>query len=291
MNYLELQQIFLDKYSLGASYCRTLYDKGGVCIFVQKNLRHVSIHLVKYCKDKDFEACAIKIYLNTRKVCIITIYRAPSGSFDAFITKLYAILKKLFTVTVALIICGDLNINYLVDSNRKNQIEALFKTYNLTSVVNFPTRIQHNSTSSINNIFIDVIKCGNYSVRPVINRLSDHDAQTITLHSLRLRPPSKKFVWVRNINEQTINDFLLKLSYETWDAVFSTDNVNTMHNSFLDSYLKIFYSSFPLKKVSVGKNNNNNWITLGILTSCKCKRELFIACRDSNNLDLLNYYK
>jgi len=39
------------------------------------------------------------------------------------------------------------------------------------------------------------------------------------------------------------------------------------------------------------KKKNNNWITLGILTSCKHKRELFIASRNSNNLDLINYYK
>jgi hypothetical protein len=38
-------------------------------------------------------------------------------------------------------------------------------------------------------------------------------------------------------------------------------------------------------------HNNNNWFTLGILTSWKRKRELFIACRNSNNLDLINYYK
>jgi len=39
------------------------------------------------------------------------------------------------------------------------------------------------------------------------------------------------------------------------------------------------------------KKKNKNWITLGILTSCKHKRELFIASRKSNNLDLINYYK
>jgi hypothetical protein len=36
------------------------------------------------------------------------------------------------------IICGDINIDYLVDSGRKIQLEALLKTYNLKSVVNFP---------------------------------------------------------------------------------------------------------------------------------------------------------
>jgi len=63
-----------------------------------------------------------------------------------------------------------------------------------------------------------------------------------------------------------------------------------MFNSFLDTYLKMFYSSFPLKKVHISKKHKN-WITLGILTSCKHKRELFTACRNNNNQDLLKNYK
>jgi hypothetical protein len=58
--------------------------------------------------------------------------------------------------------------------------------------------------------------------------------------------------------------------------------------------LKIFYSSFPLNRVHIAIYiyiYNKNWIILGILTSCKHKRELFIACRNSNNPDLINHYK
>jgi hypothetical protein len=95
---------------------------------------------------------------------------------------------------------------------------------------------------------------------------------------------------IRKINEHTVNDFLNKLSYKMWDTAFSTDDINTMFNSFLDSYLKIFHSSFPLKRVYIAKKNKT-WITLGILMSLKHKRELFIASRNSNNLDLINHYK
>ena len=94
---------------------------------------------------------------------------------------------------------------------------------------------------------------------------------------------------IRKINEHTKNDFLIKLNYETWDTIFSTDYDNKMFNSFLESYMKIFYSSFPLKRVHIAKKSKN-WITLGILTSCKHKKEIFIACRNSNNLDLTSYY-
>lgn len=253
MNHSELQQTFLDNYKIGASYCRNSFEKGGVCIFVQENVRYVKLDLEKHCKDKDFEVCATKVYFNTRHAYIITIYRAPSGNFDLFITKLDTILRKLHTVTTEFIICGDINIDYLVDSNRKSRLEALLKTYNLTSVVNFPTRTQKHSATAIDNIFIDTSKMRDYTICPIINGLSDHDAQSISIHSFIPRPPHKKYRFTRKINEHTINDFLLKLSYENWETVFTTDEVNEMFNSFLDTYLKIFNCSFPLKRVHITK--------------------------------------
>jgi hypothetical protein len=119
VNHSELQQTFLDSYKLGISYCRTLYEKEGVCIFVQGSLRYISIDLERQCNDKDFKICAIKTYLNTKSACIIAIYRAPSGNFDLFINKLDVILRKMYT-TLESIICGDINIHYLVESDRKS---------------------------------------------------------------------------------------------------------------------------------------------------------------------------
>jgi exonuclease III len=113
MNHLELQQTFIDNYKLGVSYCRTLYEKGGVCIYVQEALRYIKIDMEKHCKDKDFEVCVIKTYFNAKCVCIIAIYGAPSGNFDLFISKLDTVLRKLYTVNTEYIICGDINIDYL----------------------------------------------------------------------------------------------------------------------------------------------------------------------------------
>ena len=88
----------------------------------------------------------------------------------------------------------------------------------------------------------------------IINGLSDHDVQSITLHSFNLRPHTKKkCMLIRKTKESTINHFLIKLIYETWDTIFSTDDVNKMFNSFLDTYLKFFYSIFPLNRVHIAK--------------------------------------
>ena len=257
---------------------------------MQDGLRCTSFDLTKYCKDKDLEACACKIYLSSRRICIITIYRAPTGNFDTFCTKLDSILKHLYTPTLDVILVGDVNINYLVDSSRKKQLEALLKTYNLISLVNFPTRTQQKSATAIDNIFLDINKIGKYSISPITNGLSDHDAQSITLLSIGASRTRKKGILMRQINACSINDFTLKLSHENWDSVFSSEDVNKAFNSFLDTYLRIFNSSFPLKRVYTTKKNNN-WITLGILTSSKRKRELYLACRNSKIPDSINHYK
>jgi hypothetical protein len=47
MNHSELQQTFFDNYKLGVSYCRILYEKAGVCIFVQESLSYVRTDLRK----------------------------------------------------------------------------------------------------------------------------------------------------------------------------------------------------------------------------------------------------
>jgi hypothetical protein len=46
-----------------------------------------------------------------------------------------------------------------------------------------------------------------------------------------------------------MNEFMVQLSYETWDNIFVDQDVDTVFNSFLNIYLRIFYSNFPKKQV------------------------------------------
>ena len=92
-----------------------------------RKLKVLKLDLQKHCKDKDFEVCATKVYFNTRQAIIIAIYRSPSGNIDIFITKLDVILRQLYTVTTEFIICGDINIDYVADTDRKRRLEVCSK--------------------------------------------------------------------------------------------------------------------------------------------------------------------
>jgi exonuclease III len=102
-----------------------------------------------------------------------------------FIKGVDTILNHPNKSNIEIIICGDVNINYLAENcNKRQQLDNLLATYNLISTIGFPTRITNGSASAIDNIFIDISHIGRYTACPVINGLSDHDAQVIRLENI-----------------------------------------------------------------------------------------------------------
>jgi hypothetical protein len=120
--------------------------------------------------------------------------------------------------------------------------------------------------------------------------MSDHDAQIIVIHNLHVQNCNNHFYFSQKIDKCSIIDFNTKLSYESWEDIFTDNDVNTIFNNFLNTYLRIFYSRFPLKKISC-RSFTKARLTTGIKTSCNTKRKLFLTIRNSNDLNLINYYK
>jgi hypothetical protein len=92
----ELDQINVDGYRLGAAYCRQVVKRGGVCIFVQKNLKYTNTDLGKYCKDQNTEVSVLKLKSTFFNACIMAVYRAPSANFNLFLNRLDNIIKTLY---------------------------------------------------------------------------------------------------------------------------------------------------------------------------------------------------
>jgi hypothetical protein len=100
-------------------------------------------------------------------------------------------------------------------------------------------------------------------VLPLINGLCDNDAHIIILNVLQNKPREHQPHFRRNINKYTVAEFKHRLSYETCDLVFESDEVNTIFNAFLNIYLRTFYSSFPFIK-SNKVTHNNYWMMTGV---------------------------
>jgi hypothetical protein len=92
-----------------------------------------------------------------------------------------------------LIICGDINVNYLVRNSRRKILDALLSSFNLSSTVYFPTALQNKSAKAVDKIFIDTSEFPNYVVSPLYTGLSDHDAQLIMLSDIDMKIQNPKF--------------------------------------------------------------------------------------------------
>jgi hypothetical protein len=121
------------------------------------------------------------------------------------------------------------------------------------------------------------------TVSPIYNGLSDHDAQLLTIKYINLQTVNHPSYSIRNINKYSMEEFKIRLSYESWDSMFSnSDNmdVDSLFNIFLNNYLRIVYTSFPLQKI-IKWGKSRQWIIKGYKNCCNSKRQFYLLTKDS----------
>ena len=109
--------------------------------------------------------------------------------------------------------------NYLEENSRKHLLNSLLASFSLFSTVQFPTRIFNGSYTLIDNIYINTKK-HEIVVYPLLNGLSDHDGQIITLEHVTIPVPRPTPTFTRKIDSILISNFSFLLSFENLEDVF-----------------------------------------------------------------------
>jgi hypothetical protein len=107
-----------ENYSLGCSYLRTLFQSGGVCIFIRNDFSYVPLHISENCYEKIIELYAMQVNTKFSHFITICMYRSSSGNFDQFLTLLDFTWKHLYRPWTEFLTCGGKNVNYLMNSYR-----------------------------------------------------------------------------------------------------------------------------------------------------------------------------
>jgi hypothetical protein len=98
--------------------------------------------------------------------------------------------------------------------------------------VDFPTRFNNTSYSTIDNICTNESRLNILKVFPIINGLSDHDAQYLTLNNLFLNKIYNLTSHKKLITKATISNFVTMLKDEYWRDVCSYNDIDQSFNSF-----------------------------------------------------------
>ena len=111
----------------------------------------------------------------------------PTGNIFNFFSHLYSTLKYLYNTTIEFVPCGNIYVKFYKDSNFKLQLSCT-------------------SCFTVDNVFVD--KSSHlFKVLPMINGLSDHDSQYLTVNNILLNKGYNLIDNKRLITKATISNF------------------------------------------------------------------------------------
>lgn len=153
-----MKMFSLEGYTLSSWYCRPTRQHGGVCLLVRE-LEDVAIKRIsveQFCVEMVIECCAVLLSRGDFACCIVSVYR-PDNDIEEFFLRFAELLRYCYGVSANLILCGDLNVNYLRDSSYQRTLTDIFVSFGLRCTNLEPTRIFLNKNGVLSKTKIDYV--------------------------------------------------------------------------------------------------------------------------------------
>ena len=162
-------------------------------------------------------------------------------------------------------------------------------THTFCPTISKPTRITNYSATLIDNIITNIHE---YPIKSGIlyNDISDH-FPVFNIYKLDWQNTKKyKSIFKRNTNLKNMTKLNTELKNANWARVYNELNPNTSYEIFIDILNSHIDECLPWKKLKV-KTETNEWLTKGILTSCKEKNRLYKIYKCNPTIESEQTYK
>lgn len=254
-----------DLYSLATSFSRQNERGGGCAIFIRNNIDFVVVPLDEFSLQGSLEVAGIKIKLRNEEFVILNIYRPAGSSINTFFDRLFPLVESLNLVS-NLVLAGDFNIDILdYNSNACVRFKEFFNEFNLTNLIDVPTRITEFSQSCLDNFLVNrQMLSKKLRSGVLITGISDHlgIVLDIPLDVMTLQYNCSQNV-IRVINEDNLILMTKLLDKETWPEI----NNDASEKTFQDFFTIINYYfnlCCPLRKMlsnNLKRNKKLPWVT------------------------------
>ena len=227
---------------------------GRLCVWIKENYKVSSMENVSLFSDNNFQQLWLKVQSRCYKLFVIcAVYRPPSTPLN-FTDDLANSLIESFLLGLDVIILGDLNCNLFRDNAESRALNDFCSTFNLSQLINKPTRVTESGES-----LIDVVMTTNEkliaSSEVLMSIISDHNLIHI---SLKLKKPRLKpcYVTTRSYTNYNADNFLRDLSYTPFHIISLFVDFSEQVDVFNELFLEVLNQHAPVKRVKIRSKPN-----------------------------------
>lgn len=286
LNQADIENISIKNFILADNFSRSTSIHGGVSIFLNQNIIFKKLNLDKFNQEFHSEFCGVKI--PSWKTLIIATYRSgKKGDFAIFLLNLECLLNTYYKSSHNIILVGDFNIDFKLDSCNQIKLTNLCKSFGMVPQIHNYTRITEHSASCIDNIITNM-SVGKNEVGVFDPYLGDHKGQYIFLNKKSDQPPS--------ILRRVISDINMSKFRNAIDKSINIDKFKAFSDAhgMAEYLIKIYNNSvsecFPLK---AGRSQRPpiNWFTKDLVEKRDTLIKIKIIAEANNCQHLWQVYK
>ena len=229
---------------------RTYNNGGGMLLYIKKGTPCKRLNKFEH---EDIETIVVELNIDSKKWCVISIYRNEDIDTQIFLNQLSISLDQILNSYENIIILGDINVNSLDKNSTKfKHLKAFCDSFDLTNLIKVPTCFQSDNPTSIDVILTNKNRSFMHT-KSILNGLSDWHSIIFTMlrkQIKRLTPVEISYRCYTNFNEQS---FLSELDQGLSNIDFSLDTNTFPH--FIREFEHILDKHAPMKKKLIRGNN------------------------------------
>ena len=265
---------------------------GGVMVFVCNHVKLLEILDTPF--NDTTESLLLRIKDHDRELCLGEIYRIPNTCVKSFEADIKSILSK--TVSYKTVVFGsDHNLDLLKYHKHRATDKFLcdMTLSGLLPVIMKPTRVTHESSTLIDNIFYKGQDKGIKSF-VLIEDLSDHYQCLLRIDNVK-RKCNDRVIFHRKLNDSAFFKLNQKLLFHDWNTIYDLD-ANLSYEYLVKTIMNYLDEVAPLRQIFISGKDYfvEPWMNVKL---CKYKRKcksLFSRARlhtDEQSYDRYKRYR
>ena len=258
---------------------------GGLLIYFKDYISVIRKHELENHSD---ESIWVEIQGKGTRFLLCSTYR-PEWTDADYWTRLNHAIGMGYQINQNIILTGDLKSDLF--SSRNNKLIDTMNLFNLTNVIEKPTRITEHSSTLLDPIIINDSVHYSYSdVLKVPSDISDHDASIFFIECPKFQTRSfQREVW---LYERTDHENLSsKLDTVDWNALLSDlEDVDEMCNTFTEIFLRVARECIPTKMVTM-RNSDRPWFNSELRREIRKRDRIRKIAKKFNKQSDIDKYK